>query len=245
MFEPHRLDVAYLGWAGDGHIGRYNISHAFYWALGRDSLNPIANQPQDINAQMAAVELSYDRDWVRFRTSFFWASGDSDPNNKHATGFDSILDHPNFAGGDFSYWQRQAIKLFGVNLTNRESLVADLRSSKTEGQSNFVNPGLWLANGGVDFDLTPKLRMINNVNFLWFDETESLRTLIFQNRVRSYIGTDLSTGFEYRPLLSNNIIMTAGLSTLLPGSGFQDLYRRFTDRVNPLLASFIELELTY
>ncbi|HLJ92029.1 MAG TPA: hypothetical protein VKU02_02435 [Gemmataceae bacterium] len=245
VFEPHRLDVAYLGWAGDGHIGRYNISHAFYWALGRDSLNPIANQPQDINAQMAAVELSYDRDWVRFRTSFFWASGDSDPNNKHATGFDSILDHPNFAGGDFSYWQRQAIKLFGVNLTNRESLLADLRSSKTEGQSNFVNPGLWLANGGVDFDLTPKLRMINNVNFLWFDETESLRTLIFQNRVRSYIGTDLSTGFEYRPLLSNNIIMTAGLSTLLPGSGFQDLYRRFTDRVNPLLASFMQLELTY
>jgi hypothetical protein len=244
-FTPHRLDVAYLGWTGDGHIGRYNISHAFYWALGRDNGNPIANQAQDINAQMAALELSYDRDWVRFRTSFFFASGDSDPNNKHATGFDSILDHPNFAGGDFSYWQRQAIKLFGVNLTNRESLVADLRSSKTEGQSNFVNPGLWLVNAGIDFELTPKLRMINNVNFLWFDETESLRTFIFQDRVRNYIGADLSTGFEYRPLLSNNIIMTAGVSTLLPGNGFQDLYRRFTDRVNPLLASFLQMELTY
>ncbi len=245
VFTPHRLDVAYLGWAGDGHIGRYNISHACYWALGRDNGNPLANQAQDINAQMAAVELSYDRDWVRFRTSFFFASGDNDPNNKHATGFDSILDHPNFAGGDFSYWQRQAIKLFGVNLTNRESLVADLRSSKTEGQSNFVNPGLWLVNAGMDLELTPKLRMINNVNFLWFDETESLRTFLFQDRVRNYIGADLSTGFEYRPLLSNNIIMTAGLSTLLPGNGFQDLYRRFTDRVNPLLASFLQMELTY
>ena len=95
---------------------------------------------------MAALEVSYDRDWVRFRTSFFWASGDGNPNNKHATGFDTILDHPQFAGGDFSYWQRQAIQLFGVNLTNRESLVPDLRSSKIEGQSNFVNPGLWLVN---------------------------------------------------------------------------------------------------
>jgi hypothetical protein len=87
--------------------------------------------------------------------------------------------------------------------------------------------------------------MINNVNFLWFDETEPLRTFIFQNRVRNYIGADLSTGFEYRPLLSNNVIMTAGLSTLIPGAGFQDLYHRFTDRVNPLLASFLQMELTY
>src|SRR5205807_4271854 len=138
---------------------------------------------------------------------------------KKATGFDSIMDNPNFAGGRFSYWQREQIALFGVNLIQRESLVPDLRSSKIQGQSNFVNPGLWLFNAGVDFDLTPKLRMINNVNFLWFDETESLRTFIFQDRVRNYIGTDLSTGFEYRPLLSNNVIMTAGVSTLLPGDG--------------------------
>ena len=87
--------------------------------------------------------------------------------------------------------------------------------------------------------------VINNVNFLWFDETEPLRTFIFQDRVRNYIGADLSTGFEYRPLLSNNVIVTAGVSTLIPGAGFQDLYRRFTDRVNPLLASFLQMELTY
>jgi hypothetical protein len=245
VFTPHKLDVVYLGWAGDGHIGRYNISNAFYWALGRDSDNPLAGQEQEISAQMAALELSYDRDWVRFRTSFFWSSGDSNPNNKHATGFDSILDHPDFAGGDFSYWQRQAIQLFGVNLTNRESLVPDLRSSKIEGQSNFVNPGLWLVNAGIDFELTPKLRMINNVNFLWFDQTESLQVLLFQDRINNYIGADLSTGFEYRPLLSNNVIMRAGLSSLVPGAGFQDLYRRLTNRVNPLLASFLEMELTY
>jgi hypothetical protein len=245
VFTPHKLDVVYLGWAGDGHIGRYNISNAFYWALGRDSDNPLAGQEQEISAQMAALELSYDRDWVRFRTSFFWSSGDSNPNNKHATGFDSILDHPDFAGGDFSYWQRQAIQLFGVNLTNRESLVPDLRSSKIEGQSNFVNPGLWLVNAGIDFELTPKLRMINNVNFLWFDQTESLQVLLFQDRINNYIGADLSTGFEYRPLLSNNVIMRAGLSSLVPGAGSQDLYRRLTNRVNPLLASFLEMELTY
>jgi hypothetical protein len=245
VFQPHRVDAVYLGWAGDGHIDRYNISHAFYWVTGRDSLNPLAGQEQGINAQMAAVELSYDRDWVRFRTSFFWASGDSNPSNKHATGFDSIFDNPNFAGGDFSYWQRQAIPLFGVNLTNRMSLVPDLRSSKTEGQSNFVNPGLFLVNGGVDFELTPKLRVINNLNFLWFDETESLQLFTFQRHIDSYIGADLSTGFEYRPFLNNNAIMRAGVSTLIPGTGFKDLYSRFNDSVNPMWAAFMQLQLTF
>jgi len=245
VFQPHETNVYYLGWAGDGHIGRTNISHAFYWALGQDELNPIANRFQHINAQMAAIELSYDRDWARFRTSFLWASGDDNPRDRFANGFDSIFDNPNFAGGQFSYWQRQAIKLFGVNLVNRESLVPDLRSSKTEGQSNFVNPGLLLLNFGVDFDITPKLRMVNNANFLWFQDTSVLDQFVFQGKIDRRIGTDLSMGFEYRPFLNNNVIMTAGLSMLIPGSGFDDLYSPIRGEANALGAGFLELVLSY
>jgi hypothetical protein len=245
VFQPHGLDVAYLGWAGDGHIGRYNITHAFYWALGRDSLNPFSNQAQNINAQMGAIELSYDRDWTRFRTSFLWASGDSNINNSHATGFDSILDNVNFAGGQFSYWVRQAIPLFGVNLVNRLSLLPDLRPEKIESQSNFVNPGLLLFNLGIDFDLTPKWKMINNCNFLWFDQTASLEQFTYDGHLHNFIGTDLSTGFEYRPLLNNNIVMTFGLAGLLPGRGFKDLYNHLGTTVHPLGATFMELNLTY
>ena len=40
----------------------------------------------------------------------------------------------------------------------------NLRSSKEEGQSNFVNPGILLWNVGVDADLTPKLRAVTNLN---------------------------------------------------------------------------------
>lgn len=245
IFKEHEVDVCYLGWVGDGHINRYNITHAFYWALGHDTNNPIGGCEQDINAQMAALELSYDRDYVRFRTSFLFASGDSNPNNHQACGFDSIFDNPNFAGGNFSYWQRQAIQLFGVNLVQRESLLPDFRSSKIQGQSNFVNPGLWLVNAGVDIDITPKLRMINNINFLWFDETKVPEVFVYQGQVRHYIGEDISMGFEYRPLLSNNIICRYGLATLIPGPGFRDLYNFFGHPVNPLLAGFLELTLTY
>ncbi len=245
VFQPHELDVVYLGWTGDGHINHFNINHAFYWALGHDSLNPIANRPQDISAQMAALELSYDRDWLRFRTSVFFASGDDNPRNRQATGFDSVLDNPNFAGGEFTFWQRQAIGLLGVNLVNRESLVPDLRSSKFEGQSNFVNPGLFLLNFGVDADVTPKLRLISNLNLLWFDDVAVLRQFVFQENIARYIGIDLSLGMEYRPLLNNNIILRAGVSTLLPGSGFRDLYNNFGNNTETLVAGFIDVVLQY
>jgi hypothetical protein len=245
VFQPHQVDVVYLGWAGNGHIDRINVTHQLYWALGHDSLNPLANQHQDINAQMAALEVSYDRDWMRFKTSCLWASGDENINNTHATGFDTILDNPQFAGGEFSYWQRQAIPLFGVHLVNRQSLMPDLRSSKFDGQANFVNPGLFLYNFGVDMDLTPTLKMFNNVNLLWFDEVAVLKQFTFQETVHRHIGTDLSVGFEYRPLLSNNIIARFGVSGLIPGEGLKDIYNNLTGTQNPLLAGFLELNLAY
>jgi hypothetical protein len=245
VFTPHELDVVYLGWAGDGHINRLNVNHAFYWALGRDSRNPLAGREQEINAQFGAIELSYDRDWVRFRTSFLYASGDENPRNSQACGFDGVFDNPNFAGGEFSYWQRQSIRLFGVNLTNRESLFANLRSSKTQGQSNFVNPGLLLYNVGADFELTPKCRLITNANFLWFDHTEPLRVLTFQERIDTEIGTDLSAGLEIRPYLNNNVIINLGAATLLPGRGFHDLYDELRDPIGPLFAAFVDVILTY
>lgn len=245
VFQPHEIDAFYFGWTGDGHINRFNISHAFYEVVGYDTLNPLANQPQQINAQFAAVELSYDRDYVRFRTSGMYASGDRNVNNSHATGFDSILDFPNFAGGQFTYWQRQAVPILGVNLTQRFSFLPDLRSSKVQGQSNFVNPGFGLYNLGFDVEITPRLKSINNYNLMWFDTTAPLETFLFQEHIHHFIGADLSSGLEYRPFLSNNILFTFGFAVLLPGQGFKDIYSRFMNTANPLISSFVQTELNF
>ncbi len=238
-FQPHTVNVAYFGLAGDGHWGRYNLTHQFYWAFGHDSMNPLANSPQTINAQMAAIEGSYDRDWVRFRLSFFYASGDGNVNGSHATGFDTILDQPNFAGGGFSFWNRQQIGLQGVNLTQRLSLVPDLRSSKIQGQANFVNPGLILPTFGTDFDLTPQLKLITNYNLVWFDKTSVLQQFLFQGNIDNFVGVDLGYGLEYRPLLSENVVFTGGVQLLLPGQGFRDIYNNFDSRIGSLVAGFL------
>ena len=254
VFQPHRVQAVYLGFAGEGHIERFNVSHVTYWALGKDSLNPLAGRQQDIDAYLAALELSYDRDWIRFRTSVFYQSGDDDIHDDKAEGFDTILDDANFAGGNFSYWQRNQLRLFGANVTNSRSLVNDLRSSKTQGQANFVNPGLALVNAGMDFEITPKVKIITNVNYLWFDSTNVLEQFTFQDRIDPDIGLDSSIGMEYRPLLNDNVIMLFGFSNLIPGSGFVDLFGR-TDPFNlenagnvkadPLYAAFFELVMQY
>jgi hypothetical protein len=222
----HSIQVGYFGWLGSGHIKRLNLTHAFYEAAGKDSFNPIARRPVTVNAQMAAVELSLDRDWIRYRISSFYASGDGDPRYGHATGFDSIVDLPSFAGGLFSFWNREAIRLTGsgVALTTDGSLLPNMRSNKNEGQANFVNPGIFLVNAGTDIDITPKLKGFVNFNYLRFMRTEPLEYVLFAAPIRHNIGEDLGAGVTYRPPLTENIILTGGASILQPGQGFRDIY---------------------
>ena len=68
---------------------------------------------------------------------------------------------------------------------------------------------------------------------------------LFDGHIDREIGVDLSSGFEYRPLLSNNVIFTTGVSSLLPGRGFKQLYGRLGHDVNPLFAGFIEMNLVF
>jgi len=228
QLQPHHLKAFYLGWAGQGHFRRLNVSHAFYQAGGKDSRNPLASRAITINAQMAAAELSYDRDWLRFRGSFFYASGDANPRDGRGRGFDSIVDSPTFAGGIFSFWNREGIRLTGsgVALTSGLSLLPALRSSnlKELSQSQFINPGIWLYNAGIDIEMTPKMRGFINVNYLRFDRTEPLELLLFQAPIRHGIGVDYSFGVSYRPPLSDNVVILAGVSSLQPGEGFRDIY---------------------
>lgn len=224
---PHDVDAYYFGWAGDGHIGRLNLTHALYEVVGKDSYNGLAGGPVVINAQMAALEVSYDHDWIRYKASIFYASGDDNPTGHTASGFDSIMDNPNFTGGPFSWYVHNGIGLGGtsVNLKQPDSLVPDLRPSKIEGQANFVNPGLLLPGIGTDIDLTPKIRNFINLNYVRFMDTEPLKLALMTDKVDNDFGWDLSTGFQYRPLLTDNVIISAGVGVLLPLRGYKDIYQ--------------------
>ena len=236
-----RIDAAFLGWTGDGHFGRVNVNHALYEVFGNERTTD--GERKRINAQMAALELSLDQDWRRYRTSFFYASGDGNPQDGTARGFDSIFDNVDFAGGPISFWNRQEIRLVasGVALTNRASLQSGLRGSKELGQTNFTNPGLYLLNGGFDADITPKLRASANLNLLSFARTAPLEALLSEPSISRGIGLDVGSGIRWRPLLSENVVVLAGASGLLPTQGF----RKAFDSRSLLLSAFLELRFVY
>ncbi len=224
--EDHDLDTVYIGWASEGHVGWLNISHALYEVVGRDELNPIAGRRTRINAQTAALELSRDFDWLRPKGSLFWASGDSDPTDSTATGFDSVFDNVQFVGGPFSFWNRQGIPLTGtaVTLVDRLSLLPHLRTSKLHDAANHVNPGLLIVNGGLEAKVTQEVKLEVNASWLRFDRTDVLQLVLNDDRIRPEIGWDLSLGVQVRPWLIDNVILTAGGAWLLPAGGFRDLY---------------------
>ncbi len=203
--RPFNYNVTYLGYNGDGHVGKWNISASAYYATGNVDNGQISGQREDIGAWFGALELSRDFDWVRVRASGLYASGDKDPYDGKAQGFDAVLENPQFAGADTSYWIRQQVPLVGgggVGLSIRNGILPSLRSSREFGQSNFTNPGLHLLGIGADFDVKPGLRVITNVNYLEFDNMSSLAVLRNQKFTSNRIGIDASVGVQYRPYRS-------------------------------------------
>ncbi|MGQ0560045.1 MAG: hypothetical protein ACT4OE_10785 [Sphingosinicella sp.] len=221
-------DAFYLGYSADGRIGRINFSGSAYALLGSDRDNIFTGERARIEAFFAALEPSYDVDWIRLRGAALFASGDSNPYDNVQRGFDAIFENPIFAGADTSYWIRQTIPFAGggraVAVNGRNGILASLRSSKEQGQSNFVNPGTMLLGVGADLDLTPQWRLSANLNHLWFHHTQTIQALRMQGTVRRDIGWDGSVAAIWRPRAIQNFVFRLSAAVLAPGSGFRDLF---------------------
>ena len=238
----HSYDVAYLGYSVDGHLGRWNLTGSLYELLGVEQQNEFGVSQARVQANFGAAELSRDFDWIRLRASGLYASGDSNPFDKTAHGFDGISQSALFAGADSSFFIHQQLPLVldQLNLKTRDSLFPDLRSSAAPGSSNFENPGLRLVGLGADLDFSPALRLSVDANHLWFDQTATLVAVLGRVVPGNDIGTDLSFDLFYRPLDSQNIILRLTAARLLAATATQPL----TGGDAPFSA-FFNLILTY
>jgi hypothetical protein len=238
-------DVTYAGYNGDGHIDRLNLTTSLYYAYGRQDSSRIAGADETISAFFMAAEASMDFDWLRPRLSLLWASGDDEPFDDRATGFDAIFENPQFAGADTSFVIRQNVPFIGgggVALMGRNGILPSLRASKEQGQSNFINPGLMMLGVGADADLYPELRLSLNWNYLRFDSTAVLEALRQQGDIDKTLGQDVSVSLTWRPFMTQNIVVRLSAAGLLPGQGFDDLYGREAAMPYSVLANII---LTY
>jgi hypothetical protein len=219
---PKNYDVQYLGYNGDGHFNRLNLTTSNYYLMGTQNNGSFEPGNGTISSWFTANEGSVDFDWSRVRLSVVHASGDKNPYDSKSTGFDAIQESPQIAGGDTSFWIGQGVALIGgggVTVNGRNSLLPDLRSSKILGQSNFENPGVSLFGIGSDHDILPEVRISTNFNKLFFDNTSTLEVARNQGNISNNIGWDISSSIIYRPMFNQNIIVKASGATLIPSEG--------------------------
>jgi len=143
---------------------------------------------------MAAAEFSYDHNWIRYRVSGFYASGDSNVRDGRARGFDSILDLPSFAGG-----------LSASGIANKSASPAwSLTPPAACPFASFEQrrgPGQFRQSRNFSRQMrapiltsASQLRAFANFNYLRFDRTEPLEFILLQGRIRHSIGEDYGIG---------------------------------------------------
>jgi hypothetical protein len=246
--RARNYDIIYLGYNADGHIGRLNLTASAYGAFGWDRNNIFTDRKAKVRSFFIAAEPSYDVNWMRFRASLLYASGDKHPFDNKETGFDAIFENPVFAGADTSYWIRQSIPFAGggraVSINGRNGILNSIRSSKEQGQSNFNNPGTILLGAGADFDILPQLRLSTNINHLWFANTSILQALRNEGSIPKDIGWDVSAALIYRPKFTQNLVFRASGAVLRPGAGFRDLFAN-SDRDKRYVSILLNAILSY
>ena len=228
--EQTGFDVGFVGYNGDGHLGRVNLTAALYVAVGRTLSDSAVT---DVRAWFVAFEPSVDLSYARLRGSLLWASGDRDPDDGRSEGFDAIAENPMFAGADTSYWIRQSPLLADLSgnemrLTSRNGLLPALRATNSPAPAHFDNPGLGLIGGDADFELTPKVRLSLGARYLRFANTAVLEALVARP-VAAEIGWDCDVALTWRPLLNQNLVLRLSAAALFPGGGFEDLYPAMRD----------------
>jgi len=115
--------------------------------------------------------------------SGLYQSGDGNARNGHGTGFDGIIDNQNF-GGEFQLLAHQPDPAVRRGADQRREQLRELAVQPHPGPEQLHEPRFVAHQLRCDFDVTPRLRSINNVNALFFDKTSSLEVFTFQGKHR-------------------------------------------------------------
>ena len=225
VFSAHRnqddvilgeeLDVTYLGLSSAGHWGRVEVNPTLYYAFG--DLD-VGGATVDVKAWLAGVLGAYTLDYMNFRAAIFAASGDDDPADGDAEGFDAITDNIALFGGNVGF-----VIGGGEFGTRANSFLPSFRAVGT--RSNFNNPGIMLVNGGWDAVLTPTLFFESNVNYFKFMDEDGIPVLGFDGTPvdSDALGMEVNAAFTYRVFLNENLVVKLGANLFLPDDAAEQL----------------------
>ena len=89
----------------------------------------------------------------------------------------------------------------------------------------------------------PQLRVIGNVSYLRFVNTTVLGVLRNQAPPSRDIGLDVSGAVQWRPFMTQNIVINASAAALFPGQGLKQLYDE--DKRGPQYSMLVNVIATF
>ncbi|UCD58837.1 MAG: hypothetical protein JSV16_06940 [Candidatus Hydrogenedentota bacterium] len=217
--DDRELDVTYLGIAHYGMIGPFATTSAFYYAFGEDD-NAIFNpaRDQDISALLIVADVGYPIGKFTPHLGVFYGSGDDDPSDGHAEGFDSIYDNIN-VWGENGIIIDDRINLGRTTLMRDNSGIPSVRDFYEA--ANFINPGVLALNAGLVANWTEKFATDMNLMYFIWDETALLDTLM---------GTDVGDGggveanFTSTYKFDDNLSVTAAAAVVFTDDDMKDIF---------------------
>lgn len=223
--EKADLDTFYFGATFNGRLGRWVFNPAVYAVTGHaERLEGAQLARHFVAGWMGLLDLQYPFDFWRFRLGYLYASGDSNSADRRDTGFDAISDGVVLFGGPLSYWVGENIKFGAGDFVRPNSLFPSFRGVNEA--ANYINPGLQVVNAGVDLNLSPRVAVATNVNYLRFVETGS-----YQNRIvigEHGAGVEFNLFVRWKPFLrqlNENFVLDNGFSLLHPLPGLEGAFQ--------------------
>ena len=229
VIGANRIKAYYIGESGSGHIGRWNVSHAFYQALGHETSNPIAAQRIRINAQMGALELSIDKDWLRIKGAAFIASGDGDPSDGTGARLRRDPRHPGVRGRTVQPVEPSgpAPGADGHRPQVPAQPAACAADEQGRGAGELRQPRRLHPERGRGRRADAEAARLRHDELHPVPRrTAPMEALLFQGKVRPGAGVDVGGGATYRPPLSDNIVIIGGVQSMKLGQGLKDIYER-------------------
>ena len=198
--RDENVEVLYVGFTTFGPIGPVNILTGFYGVFGdQDNFSLVGAIPlrdQNVRAFVGYFDVSYPllKGKITPHIGGFYASGDNDPFDGDATGFDAISDHVDVWGSKgFMIGDRVSVgALGGRTIMRHDSPYTSLRD--TDANSNFVNPGAVAVNIGLNTKPFDKLSLDTNFTQFWWRATDSLEAIMAALGTPNNLGNTL--GFE-------------------------------------------------
>ncbi|KPJ73867.1 MAG: hypothetical protein AMS14_06235 [Planctomycetes bacterium DG_20] len=217
---PTETNVGYVGASAAGQVSVFQVLTAYYWAFGEQTggmVNP-ADQTVDAHLLLINVALPLMEGKVIPSTGFIFASGDDDPLDRRARGFDAIYDYIE-AWGFNDYFIRPRKNLGPATLCRAHSGLFTMRDF--DEPANFINPGIAAFNLGLTTKWTDEFTTDLNAGPVYLPQTDTPE-LVLGRGVGHELAYRMNANATWQ--LNETATLKGGVAACVPENGAQAIF---------------------